>query len=343
MEHNRIKILQGFLQMKAAKSRRPSLNFRRIIEQLLHNWPAKIISLVAAIILFQIYRMSTLEERFFSVPLNIKTNGQLVPASDWPRMVRVTLRGESNSIYPVLEDDIEAILDLSKIREEGVYKAPVIIRKKGTAAGIDPLEVHVEPIDVSLSIEHRSEKMIPVTPSFRGYVENGYELNSWSVEPVMVTVSGPSSRISRLEDITTDVVELGGRREDFSARVKLLNLDPLIRITGEGAVTFTGKILESTIVKDFDRLPVVITGLDSRFSASLSTNYASIKIQGSWSTLNGYEPGASLISLDCSSINAVGEYMIPLLVSVLPGHTVLRYDPLEILVVVSDSHDAEDR
>jgi hypothetical protein len=46
----------------------------------------------------------------------VPTDGALVPASSYPRMVRITLRGEANNVFPIMEEDIEAYLDLRSTR-----------------------------------------------------------------------------------------------------------------------------------------------------------------------------------------------------------------------------------
>ncbi len=310
------------------------MKYSRIFERLLHNWPAKILSLAAAIVLFFVYRMSTLEERFISVPLQVPLNGELVPASDWPRTVRVSLRGESNSIYPVLEDDIEARLDFSGVEEEGITKAAVIINKRGIAASLETLEIHVEPSEISLALEYRDERMVSVTPSFRGYLETGWELSTWTIEPAMVTVSGPASRIARLESISTEVIELGGRKEAFSQSVRLLSLDPLVRLSGDGTVVFTAVIGEATLERDMGPLPVRLNGLEERFSALVDTPAVSLRLQGPWPRLEPLELQPGSLYVDCDEIDEAGVYRLPVQTSLPSFVKLLRIQPAELLVTV---------
>ena len=316
------------------------MNIRKILDGLVDNWAAKVLALAVAIVLFMFHRMSALEERFFSVPLRVQTDGTLVPASPYPRMVRVSLRGEANSVFPILEEDIEAYLDLAKYKSEGVYKAPVLIRKKGTAVGIDPLEVHVEPLEVAVAVERKLTKTVPVTPSFRGYLEAGYELSSYIVEPSLVELSGPTSLVERVADVTTDFVELSGRKEDFSVKVKVVNRDSLLTIRGDGQVEFRGSIQQSVMIRTIDHLPIVISGLPEGFIARPQVNFGSVKLQGSQNDLESYVPDASFLSLDCSDVNGEGMYLLPLVVSSPPNFAVVRYDPLEVAVEVVRSGDA---
>jgi hypothetical protein len=310
------------------------LNVRKFLDSLVDNWAAKVLAVAVAIVLFMFHRMSALEERFFSVPLKVQTDGALVPASAYPRMVRVSLRGEANNVFPILEEDIEAYLDLGKYKSEGVYKAPVLIRKKGTAAGIDPLEVHVEPLEVAVAVEKKLSKTVPVTPSFRGYLETGYELASYVVEPSQVELSGPTSVVEKVSDVTTDFVELSGRKEDFSVKVKIVNRDSLLSVRGDGQVEFRGSIRQSVMIRTIEHLPIVLSGLRPGFIARPQVNFGSVKLQGSQNDLESYVPDASFLSLDCSDVDGDGMYMLPLVVSAPPNFSVVRYDPLEVQVEV---------
>lgn len=311
-----------------------SLNLRKFLENIIDNWPAKVLSVALAIILFMFHRMSALEERYFSVPLHVETDGTLVPASSYPRMVRITLRGEANSIYPIADDDIEPYIDLTKYKGEGVFKVAVQVRKKGTAAGIDPLEIYVEPLEIAVAVERKLSKTVPVTPSFRGYLESGYELSAYQLDPPQVEISGPTSLVSRINDVTTDFIELSGRKEDFAAVVKIQNRDPLLTVQGRSTVEFTAQVQQSIMIKSFDRLPIVISGLSERFVARPQINFGNIRLQGSQNELEVYIPDASLLSLDCSDVDGEGVYLLPLIVSAPQHLSVVRYDPVEIAVEI---------
>lgn len=307
---------------------------KKILDRIVDRWPVKVLSIAAAILLFMFNRMSALEERFFSVPLKVNLDGTLVPASSYPRVARVTLRGEANTIFPILEEDIEAFIDLTRYKTEGVYKAPVQIRRKGTASAADPLEIHVEPLEVAVALERKVVKSVPVTPSFRGYLESGFELSSYSIDPPQVEISGPASLMEKVSDVTTDFVELSGKKEDFSVAVKILNRDPLISIKGDAQVIFKGTIQQSVAIRTFERLPIVISGLPQGFIARPQVNYGSVRLQGSQNDLDTFEPDASFLSLDCSNVDDAGLYILPLIVSAPPQFTVVRFDPMEVAVEI---------
>jgi YbbR domain-containing protein len=125
---------------------------RKITEK----WPAKVLSLVAAIILFIFHGINTLETRYFPVPLQIETNG-IFNTENISQMINVKLRAEADIINIILEDDIEAFIDIKNFSTEGWYQIPVRTRKKGSAASVFPLLITVDPPDIYLWLEYKSQ------------------------------------------------------------------------------------------------------------------------------------------------------------------------------------------
>lgn len=219
-----------------------SLNSRKLLARAVEKWPAKVLSVAAALILLVFHRMSTLETRFFSTPLMVETGADLIPASSHTGIVRVSLRGDANSIYPILEEDIETYIDLKKFNAEGWYRVPVQVRKKDSALDVEPLEIAVDPLEISLRLERKISKNVPLTPVFRGAVQSGFDLVSQSLSPANVIAEGPASLLKDAVEFRTDAIDLEGRHEDFNVMVNIINPDPLIVIRGNGMTEFRGLI-----------------------------------------------------------------------------------------------------
>jgi YbbR domain-containing protein len=317
------------------------LNGRKLLVKVVENWPAKGLSIALAIILFVFHRMSMLEDRFFSVPLILETSSNLVPASSYPRMIRVSLRGDANSIYPILEDDIEVYLDLTKYTKEGRYRAPVQVRKKGTALGINALEISVDPLEVSLDLDQKISKLVPVTPNFRGYLEPGYELASYSLSPNQVVVDGPLKAMNGLSGLLTEFIELDGRRENFSNTVRIMNRDPLLIIRGDGTTEFRGFIQELLMIRTLEDMPLTARNLDERLTVELETGTGSVRVEGEQLELEAYEPSAFALFLDYSGIGQEGSYTLPVQAELPEGIALIQCDPEEVTVQVRVKADPE--
>ena len=97
---------------------------KKLLNKITEKWHIKVLSLAAALIISIFFRMNTLETRFFTVPLNIEASETLVPVNSMSSSVRVSLRGLSEGIQPILEEDIEVYIDLGDFGVAGqLYSA----------------------------------------------------------------------------------------------------------------------------------------------------------------------------------------------------------------------------
>lgn len=305
-----------------------------LTEKIMENWPAKIVCLTLSLMLFLFYRMSTLEQRYFSVPLVVETNGDLVPASAYPRMVKIGLRGEADSIYPILEDDIVAFMDLSGYTKEGEYRVAVQTRIKGTALDIEPLEVSVDPLEFSLRVEHRMVKKVPVTPNFRGYPEAGYEFTGYTVEPAVVEVSGPRSSVEKITEVLTDSIELSGRNASFEGVIPGVNRNNLLSISGQGRISYRVSINQTTLIKSFDDVPFFFENLDPAFQIETEMVSGSLLLKGTQTDLDNWTLPANALTVLCENVTAPGVYSLPVQTIIPLPYEVIKSSPGEIQLTV---------
>ncbi len=120
-----------------------------VLERITHNWPAKVLSIAAAFLLFFFTNISQLEERYVTVPLDVQLDSNMALSSAAPSTVRIGLRGDSQLISTLREEEFSAYVDFGDVSEPGFVRAPVQVRSIGTARESDPLEIRVEPEEVS--------------------------------------------------------------------------------------------------------------------------------------------------------------------------------------------------
>ena len=309
-------------------SRKPSI-------RLFNNWPAKVISIALALILFVFHRMSTLTTRSLSVPLVVETSSALVPSSSYPQSVRIQIRGEDDSIKSISDGDIEAVADFRKYEAKGLYRAPIQIRKKGSALSIEPLEVSVTPLEISIYLDNMISKTIPITADIRGMVAPGFDFVEHTISPVEIVVSGPMSILEDVMEIKTDPINLDGRRSDFGLEVYITKDNPFLMFRGSGMVEFQGFIRPSVPVRDIEGIPIAFAALGPSFHADLSGKTGSIRLEGNHAQLDTFSPAAGLLSVDCSRISEPGTYRLPVKVDLPIGLFLIRQDPEEMTVVVT--------
>jgi hypothetical protein len=292
------------------------------------------ICVAIALLLFMFHRTNSLEERLFSVPLNIEIDSAMIPASVYTEVILITLRGEPASVRAVLAEDIEAYIDL-RGRNKGAYRAPVQLRKKGAAATIEPLEISVEPLEIPLTLDVKISKRVPLNANIPGVAQQGYELVSYTLTPNEALIEGPLNAIDRIESLSTASVALDGRTGDFSTMISIINPEPLIQVRGTGMTEFQGFIQEIIHIEHFNDLPISVRGLNGSFSVELGVKSGSVSLEGGRLTMTDYRPDASLLFVDCSSIQEAGIYTLPVSVSLPSGITLIRQEPETLVAHVT--------
>lgn len=307
---------------------------RSLIAVIAENWQAKAIAIFMAIILFVVHRMSLLQERFFSVPLTVETDNALIPAGPYPGMIRITLRGDANTIYPIIEEDIQAYINFEKYTEPGTYRAPVQIHKKGTALRTETMEISVDPLEVVLVLDERLTKTAPVKPNFRGSVEPGYELGDYTLDPANVLLEGPAGLLADVKELSTEFIDLSGRSGDFSAALRLVNPEPLLIIRGSGLIEFQGVVREQLRVQNFEDLPIRIVDLDDKFFGVLEISSGFVRIEGGQTMFDRIQDQEVGLSVDCSAIDSAGEFPLPVSALFPETFTLIRQDPETVRIQI---------
>ena len=233
------------------------MNNRKLIDKIIANWPAKMLSIALALILFVFHQMSITETRVLSVPLIVETTSALVPVGSYSQNVRVQLRGEYDSIRTIADSDIEAFADFSRFDTEGLYRVPVQIRRKGNALDVEPLEISVTPMEVFIQLDVRSVQTIPLRADIHGNVAAGFELLSYAIIPAEIVVSGPLNIMHNVTEIMTDTIDLGGRSGDFTLMVSIINPNPFLVLQGSQMAEFHG-LVRPSIPEEQTDIPVII-------------------------------------------------------------------------------------
>ena len=310
---------------------------RRLSRVILADLPVKVICLAAAVILLLFHRVTTLSERFFSVPLDVSTAPGLAVASSFPKTVRITLRGAGDAIFPILEEDVEASVSLDSHKTPGIYRAEVKVDRKGTAQGVEPLEIRVEPPTITFTLEPLMERRVVVTPDLKGTPAYGYELVQSGVSPENVTIRGAKSRVQSVASLATEEIDLTGRTSSFAARVKLLVPNPLVKVSGDGMADFHATIQEATVRHQFDGVVISPFDLSPHLALRAPPGTGEIKVQGTQLAVDALRPEDLRLLLEAGSVRRAGTYTLSTRADPVAGVMVLDWDPKEVTVVVTPS------
>ncbi len=306
----------------------------KALTRLQKNWPIKILSLVAAVLLFLLNAVVGLEERYVNVPIELELPTNLVPNSSYSNNARVGIRGEPDDIWTISENDIEVFVDLRGVTAEGVYRRPVEYRPTEAIRDVDPLEINIEPEEVTISLEEKLGRNIPVVPQITGAPPEGYVLDDWVITPNSVLLEGPRSLVEPIEELRTEEIDVSNRRDDFSLRLTLVTPDPLIHVPGGGIVDFSARIEERIVTRTIEDVPVVVAGLrdDLRLATPLPTGF--VQVQGRELAVDEILSDEVLLIVDATDVEQAGTATIPVRASLSQEIKVVNYDPRQVELVV---------
>lgn len=310
-----------------------------LLQRVIHNWPAKVLSIAAAFLLFFFTNLSQLEERFVTVPLDIRLHSSMAPASSVPGTVRIGIRGEQQLISTLREEEFIVFVDLTGEQQPGFVRAPVQVEPIGTARQIDPLELRVEPSEVSLDLEARLTRSVEVQPTISDSPVTGYELRQSFLTPSAVEVEGPVSRVSEIEYVPTETISLAGRREDFNIRVRLERTDPFISFPGGDTVEFRGVIQERIVLNTFRDIDITVIDLDSDLDLQNVLPAGFIRVQGSQLSVEATRDDQLQLEVAAASIEEPGRYEMSVRPRVPPGLLTLGFEPQTVELVIGEGEE----
>lgn len=141
----------------------------RVLQWLVYNWPIKILSLIAALLFYVFIQIISMDERVLSIPLEVTVPGELVIESTVPEHVLVTIQGDTDIIYMIIPELLNAHVDFSGIEESGVVSVPVVLEtallpewvRKEVSISLDPglVRVMVEQEKSSAGLQTQQNEM----------------------------------------------------------------------------------------------------------------------------------------------------------------------------------------
>ena len=319
------------------------MNTRKFVDGILSDWPAKIISLAAAALLFLFYRVNTMDERFFSVPLQVDPPAGLAISKPYPKSARVTLRGKEEAIFSIIEDDVEVFADFGRFQSEGQFRVPVRVVRRGSSLNIEPLDIRVEPAEISVTLEQRIEKTVVLEPVIRGSPPAGYDLVQYTIVPDSIQISGPRSIVNAIDVVPLEEIDLEGRTEDFTEQVEVVEENSLVDYSRQRPIVFRGILREAVIIKTFEDVDIISIDLSPDLRLAEPLPKGNIRIQGNQRAIEALPPEQLRLVIDCGEIEKPGPETVYPQPDIPPEFVVLKFEPqqLDLTFILSGMEEQE--
>ena len=310
------------------------MNTKGLLDKILDKWPAKVICLIIAVFLYFFHQASLIDSKTFVVPLQIIENGMVMHVGNAPGSVSVVVRAGDEVIKAVLPADITASVNLDTITEKGTYKLPVKITLSESLMEYDPFEVKLKDDSVSIDVDRKALKYVPIVPSIVGEVAHGYEIENISMSPSTVEIFGPQSVVITTEQIYTTRLNVSNAETNFSTETSYQQLNKLLTVMDEGPfmaeVTVKAKMMERL----FEEVEIEVLNLDEKLQIESELPKINIKLSGTMPVLENYILSKHAIQLNMREVTEPGIYEIPLRYTLPANLQLIEKSDEEIIVTV---------
>ena len=132
----------------------------KVMQSLAYNWPAKVLSLVTALLIFFIIQMVTATERSFYIPLEVRVPDNYIVENTIPKQIKLIIRGPEKDIYRIIPEQITSSVDFLDVNTDfdGVHIRSVIINTDMVVGNTDMISYKPDPDSVKLFLSRRVVK-----------------------------------------------------------------------------------------------------------------------------------------------------------------------------------------
>jgi YbbR domain-containing protein len=206
-------------------------------EHVWHNFGLKLVSVLAAVLLWFGVTREPMAEVAIRVPLEFQNApDQLEISTESIPEVQVRVRGPAREVRDLSPSEVHASIDLSDART-GEHTYDLNTKRIHLPAGVEFIQA--VPSQMRLTLDQRASRRIDVKPRVIGSFLPGYRLERVSVNPQTVTIVGPSTHVNSVEAAVTDPVDATGVVGSASFVTHAYVSDPLVRIAAPTSIDVT--------------------------------------------------------------------------------------------------------
>jgi len=232
------------------------------------------------------------ERKILRVPIVYRNLPESLEITDQPDSVDVSVRGSYAEVS--LLQGIAVTADLSGATP-GQYDLPLRVDQVGVPPGVEV--VQITPSVVPLYLERTDVRDVMVEPSIDGEPAAGFAVTSVSVDPAMVAITGPQSRLRPTITAVTERISIEGASSTLTRTVSVRVGDAQLRLVEAGRVTVTVTIVIEPVPvsRTFDRVPLRFPNRGAGLEVLDAPETVSVTVRGS---------RADVAALPLSSIEA---------------------------------------
>lgn len=206
-------------------------------EHVWHNFSLKLVSLLAAVLLWAAVTREPMAEVAIQVPLEFQNAPeQLEISTETIPQVQVRVRGPVREVRDLSPSEVHAFIDLMQARP-GERTYDLNAKRIHLPQGVE--FVQAVPSQMRLTLDERMSRKVDIKARVIGSFLPGYRLENVTVNPSTVTIIGPSAHVRSVEAAVTDPVDATGVVGSATFITHAYVSDPLVRLAGPTNIEVT--------------------------------------------------------------------------------------------------------
>lgn len=269
----------------------------RLKTVILNNWQLKLLATgLAALVVYEI-RQATSFEVPYDIPIKVEA-GEGIAILDQPKTVKVFFRGSQDDLRRLNQNEMAAVIKPKATDPTGSEKIAI---KSGDIVGAPGIrKVQIEPRIVTITFDREIQKDVAVAKPqvlgepLIGKVELDYQ-------PRTVRISGSYLRLMNKQEIGTEPVDVEGRVESFTKRVKILGA--LVTKVQPDEVTVNVNIVTELVTREWTN--VMVRGiLTPGFTGEIRFEppYVKVGLKGHVREVEKVASNAVMAFVDCTGV-----------------------------------------
>lgn len=273
------------------------------------NLSLKLASLALAVGVWAYIRGEERPVQIFSVPLELQNlSPNLTVSGDVQDTVNVRVRAPESVLRNMGNETMLARVDLAGF---GSGEQTVRVGRESVRVPTGVEVVRVTPEFLTLHLEKKVRRELPISPRVVGNPAPGYVLGESVVSPPETMVEGPESAVKEAREVDTETIRIDGRSQPFEAMVDLYPARPEVKVIGDGKAQVKVDIHERFVTRTLG--DVAVTGEGAEMKVRLDPATVEVTLEGTAYDLAG---------LDAKSLAAVIN-----LAEIPSGHKRARLEP----------------
>jgi len=240
------------------------------------HWLLKLLSLIIGASLWYFVTAEDRLDLTVTIPLELRNlPANLVVANQYRKDIEVVVSGPRRLIQEMRQQNISRPIDLGKA-EPGAMVVKNDAESIPLPRGISVQRV--QPANITLLIDRLASKDFTITPVTKGKPAAGFVLESLTLNPPQITITGPQTILEKEDALKTSVINLEGIDSSSTVQVHLNLNEALLKLIGETVIEANVTLKELMVKKTVRAIPITSKepGVPMKFSPATVTVEAEI-------------------------------------------------------------------